>query len=346
MKGWNVMGDWTSIFELDPVQSLLNSKQDAITYFAKRDLIEASEVPLQKIWELIEPRKILNRQKPDGTWRYPKKITDKSCGVNYTLIETWKQLRVLIQQYEFSKEHDSIKAAADYIFSCQTLDGDIRGMLANQHAPYYTGAIMYLLIKAGYVHDERIHKCFNWLLKMRQDDGGWVIGSPGIVTREDLSNNEVNELTYDIQRKTLKCFDASKPFSAAGTGMVLRAFAEHPTYQHSTESLQAGKLLKSKLLEKDNWSSYQHPDNWLRFQYPFWWTNLVSAMDTLSLLGFGKDDPDINRAIQWFITHQEDDGLWNVSYSRIHKNRKNRKTELLREWVSLSICRFFKRLYK
>jgi len=39
---------------------------------------------------------------------------------------------------------------------------------------YYSGAIMGLLIQAGYQTDPRIEKGFQWLLCTRQDDGGWV----------------------------------------------------------------------------------------------------------------------------------------------------------------------------
>jgi hypothetical protein len=69
-----------------------------------------------------------------------------------------------------------------------THEGDIRGMLGNQYAPYYTGAMLSLLIKAGFAHDPRIEKGMRWLLKMRQDDGGWVIGSPGVVGAAELTN--------------------------------------------------------------------------------------------------------------------------------------------------------------
>jgi hypothetical protein len=153
----------------------------------------------------------------------------------------------------------------------------------------------------------------------------------------------VNDLTSNNHRKTARAFDKSKPFSAAGTGMVLRAFAIHPNYKKSKEAFTASKLLKSKFFKKDNWKSYEHPDNWLRFQFPFWWTNLISALDTLSLMGFSPEDSEIKKALNWLIDHQESDGLWKISYSRIHKAPDNRRTFKSRLWITLSICRIFKR---
>jgi hypothetical protein len=243
------------------------------------------------------------------------------------------------------RRHPAIENACEFVFSCQTDEGDIRGMLANQYAPYYTGAIMALLIKAGYGDDPRIEEGFQWLLRMRQDDGGWVIGSPGMVGLPRLSVKEINDLTSGVDRETMTAFDRSKPFSAAGTGMVLRAFAAHPAYRKSEPALTAARLLKSKFFRKDNWSSYGHPDNWVRFQYPFWWTNLVSALDSISLIGLPVEDDDIRNALGWLAEHQRPDGLWETSYSAIHKNRDNRRSGDTRLWVTLAICRIVKRFY-
>lgn len=77
-----------------------------------------------------------------------------------------------MEQYGFNREHPQAQKAAEFLFSCQTEAGDIRGMLANQYATYYTGAILSLLIQAGYEDDPRVEKAFQWLLHMRQDDGG------------------------------------------------------------------------------------------------------------------------------------------------------------------------------
>jgi len=338
------MSDWRSQFKYDAVKTLIESEDEAIIYFTKRDLLKEEVNSINYIWDLPEAHNILKNQLDDGSWPFKGKKNENS-GVKYSLIETWKQLRVLVQKYEMNNTHPAIERAAEFIFSCQTNEGDIRGILANQYAPYYTGAIMYLLIEAGYVNDPRIKKGFKWLLEMRQNDGGWVIGSPGMIGLSNPTRSEMNDLTSNKDRPTAKAFDKSKPFSAAGTGMVLRAFSVHPIYKNSEEALIAGRLLKSNLFKKDNWTSYQHPDNWLRFQYPFWWTNLVSALDTLSIMGFSKVDNDIKHALKWLIEHQEPDGLWKISYSTIHKSPDTKRTFKSRLWITLAICRIFRRLY-
>ena len=315
------MKKWLRQLKYGPLPPLLSSEDEVIIYFSKRDIAEKTIEPIEYIWNLPIVKKIIKKQQPDGSWK-PKKKKDPSCGVKYELVETWRHLRVLVEQYEFSRKHPVIENAAEFLLSHQTKDGNIRGILANQYTPYYMGAIMSLLIKAGYINDLRIEKGFKWLLSMRQDDGGWVIGSPGMVGIQNLSTEEMIHLTSQKDAETAKSFDRTKPFSAAGTGMIIRAFSAHPYYRKSDEAKQAGRLLKSKFFRKDNWSSYQHPENWVRFQYPYWWNHLVAALDSLSMIGFSYEDKDIKNALNWLQEHQLPNGLWKSSYSKKHIDKE------------------------
>jgi hypothetical protein len=335
---------WNQPLRYDPLEPLLGSPNPAIRYFAQRDLREEPVPPIDTVWNLPDAQRILRKQQADGSWKSGSH-QGAASGVKYALIETWRQFRVLIEQYELHRAHLAIARAAEFLLSCQTEEGDIRGILANQYAPYYTGAILYLLIQAGYSEDPRVEKGLRWLLEMRQDDGGWVIGSPGLVGLPGLSWKDVCALTSDGSRPTMRAFDRSKPFSAAGTGMVIRAFAAHPAYRKTAEAITAARLLKSKFFQPDNWSWYQHPDHWIRFQYPFWWTNLVSALDSLSWMGWSPEDKDVWRALQWLVDHQEPGGLWKVSYSRIHKESDSPRTQRTQHWISLAICRILQRFW-
>jgi squalene cyclase len=198
------------------------------------------------------------------------------------------------------------------------------------------------MIMAGYESDPRVEKGIQWLMSMRQNDGGWVIGSPGMVKR---TWKEMTKLTSAWSNEPEKDFDWARPFSAAGTGMAIRALAVHPEYRKSEVAKRAAELLKSKFLKKDNWSWYEHPDNWIRFQYPYWWNHLISALDMLSLLGFSKEDADIRTALKWLMDHQESGGLWKVSYSSIHQLNETERSKETQLWITLIICRILKRFY-
>jgi len=138
--------------------------------------------------------------------------------------------------------------------------------------------------------------------------------------------------------------DRSKPFSHNWTDMVLRAFAAHPKYRRSKEAKIAAYLLKSRFFKPDSYSSYRSPSYWSRFL--FWWPNLITALESLSLMGFKKDDPDIQKTLDWFIEHQETNGLWRTTYGTRKKMIKKERDSEMELWISLAVCRIFKRFYE
>jgi squalene cyclase len=164
--------DWKEQFKYDPLVPLISSKNEALLYFTKRDLLEEVVEPIDTLWTLSPAIKINNKQQEDGNWRYSAWETKLNEPENYNLLETYRQLGFLVEKYGFTIEHDAIKKAAEYILSCQTDEGDIRGFYGTQYNPNYTAAVTELLIKAGYGDDHRIKKILEWLLSMRQEDGG------------------------------------------------------------------------------------------------------------------------------------------------------------------------------
>jgi hypothetical protein len=329
---------WRQQFKFDPIPPLLSSADEALQYFVRRDLLAEPVGPVQRLWNLPEAQRILRKQQADGSW--PRPGVQKHPAINDHLIETWRQFRFLVEQYGFTRESPSAARAAEFLFSCQTDEGDIRGILANQYITYYMGAIMALLIQAGYGDDPRMAKGFRWLLSMRQNDGGWTI--PLITHTLDRATQYrlTSEYAEPVQP------DRSKPFSHNWTGMVLRAFAVHPQERTSAEARTAAGLLKSRFFQPDAYTSYQAASYWVRFEYPFWWNNLVAALDSVSRIGLSKEDAQMQQALSWLIAHQEENGLWRVSYAEAHEQRgETARARTMKPWISLAICRIFRRLY-
>jgi hypothetical protein len=254
------MDKWLKQLKFDPLPALLSSENEAIQYFATRDLLVEQVGPVHLLWQLPEAQRILRKQLADGSW--PRPGDKKHPAINYGLIETWRNFRFLVEQYGFTREHLQARKAAEFLFSCQTEEGDIRGFLANQYATYYTGAIMSLLIQAGYGDDPRIEKGFQWLLAMRQGDGGWSIP---IITHK-FDRQTMYRLTSQYAEPVQP--DRSRPFSHNWTGMVLRAFAVHPKHRRSEAAQAAAHLLASRFFQPDRYTSYRAAGYWLRFDYP------------------------------------------------------------------------------
>ena len=120
---------------------------------------------------------------------------------------------------------------------------------------------------------------------------------------------------------------------------MLRAFAAHPTFKKSEEALIAGSFLASRFFRSDSYGSRKKPEYWYKLTFPFWWGELLSSLDSLSQLGFHKDELQIRKGLAWFVDHQQSDGFW------IPKNSKWRGDTEVSNWVSFAVCRMFKRFY-
>jgi len=129
------------------IEALLATKNDAINYFTHRDLLGESTGPIETVWALPEPRKIIQKQSANGSWKGIKNKTPVYPENHTTLVATYKSFRTLVERYRFTRESPPIAKAAEYLFSFQTPDGDIRGFIGNQYATYYTGYILSLLLQ-------------------------------------------------------------------------------------------------------------------------------------------------------------------------------------------------------
>ena len=321
------MLEWTKQLKINPIQPLLDFGDPALEYFAKRDLQGKNLADTQPFLVLPEVKEILGKQRPDGSWAYPKRGKSAHPAENYHILQTYRILGILIEMYGMNKEHQAISRAAEYIFSHQSREGDIRGIFGSQYAPHYTAGLLELLIRSGYEKDPRIKLGFEWFEETRQKDGGWAW--PIRTARVDYQA----AIEMELPVKT----DPTKPFSHALTGFVIRAYAVHPDYKDSATAINAGNLLKSRFFQADKYADRRAVDYWFKYQYPFWWGNLLTVLDSLSLLDFSADDPDIRKGLSWFKDHQLNTGLWPTGYG------KGDRKDLNQAWVSLAICRMLKR---
>ena len=316
---------WTEKLQFDPLPCLLGTNDKALLFFIERDLLESSSLSIESLWQLPEPQKILSHQQPNGSWLYKGKRPGEEFGEAYELLETWKILRKLVEMYGFNNLHLSIIKACEFMLSYQTQEGDIRGILSNQYMPYYMGAILEILIKAGYEKDGRVEKGLMWLLENRQDDGGWI--APILL----FNMRDYFKICTQPPVRTQK----ELPFSHMVSGMVIRAFAAHPRYQKSSEVIQAGRLLKRRLFNKDVYTSRQAESYWFKFQFPFWWTSLLTVLDSLMQINFPAQDDDIQKGLNWLVGNQGANGLWKADYGKKGVTDPD-------YWVSYAVCRILK----
>ena len=305
----------------EAVKTLLDTSNEAIIAFTKKNLLE-EKVDIEQLWNLPQVKKLLKQQQPDGSWTYPNKKAILRSPTNYNQYQTYKTLAELVEFYGLNRKHEAISKAADYLFSFQTIEGEFRGMYGNQYSPNYSASITEFLIKAGY-KGARIEKSLDWLLKMRQDDGGWAIP---FRTR----NNKLNAL---FKKETIKP-DKAKPFSHLITGIVLRPFSLIAAYKEKVKD--AGMLLADRVFTRDKYSDRMGVEYWTKFTYPYHWTDILSTIDTLTLLDI-KKHPKIKEIRRWFETHRQKNGTYKVSVMA------GAKYEDIKFWITLQYLKVLKR---
>ena len=132
---------WKQGLRHDPMPVLSASEDLALAYFVRRDLSGEGPGQVEALWELPEVEKILGRQLDDGSWKYPGDAKKRRKGENYNLLQTYRNLGVLIEQYGMDRTHPAIARAAHYVYAHQTEDGDFRGIFGTQPAPHYTAGL-------------------------------------------------------------------------------------------------------------------------------------------------------------------------------------------------------------
>jgi hypothetical protein len=308
----------------EAIRTLLGTGNEALVAFTKRKLLE-EDVDIEELWTLPRVKKILGKQQSNGSWIYPNTKATLRSPTNYNQYQTYKTTAELVEFYGLNKKHEAIRKAADYLFSFQTEEGEFRGIYGNQYSPNYSAGITEFLIKAGF-HGTRIGKSLEWLLKMRQDDGGWAIP---LRTR----NKGIGALN---EKETIEP-DRTKPFSHLVTGIVLRPFSLATAYRNKVKD--AGILLAERIFTRDKYADRVGVEYWTKFTYPYHWTDILSTIDTLTLLGI-KDHPKIAEIMHWFAEHKQKNGLYEVNVMAGAKYKD------VKCWISLQYLNVLKRIGK
>jgi hypothetical protein len=303
---------------------LLNSTNLAVRLRAAREL-GGHPTDYGPIMDFSAVKKIIRKQQSDGSWWYPGKRAGPDTDYEY--LETYRNLGELVEMYALDTSCPTISRAAEFLFSLQTEEGDFRGIYGKEYSPNYTAGVLELLIHAGLGGDERVENGLRWLLSIRQEDGGWAV--------------PLRTVGWKFQQPFPGGLepvppDRTKPSSHVVTGVVLRALAASEKYRATAEAKAAASLLASRFFLPDRYPDRKGVEYWTKFSFPFWFTDLVSSLDTVSMMGLPAGHPQVARAIEWFRSRQREDGTWRLCY--LKNVRKD--VDL---WVHFALCRVLKR---
>lgn len=322
--------EWIEEFEYDPLKPLLDIQDDLLHYHIEKFLLGKETTSPQSLLESNRAKKILRHQQEDGSWPDKRREQHKGINTNYELLETYRYVAQLITFYDMDKTFQPLKKAAEFLFTTQSEEGDFRGIYGNQYSLNYSSAILELLGRLGYTKDKRVEKSFQWLLSFEQDNGGWIL---------PMEMPQISKKPIELYDQDPIPPDKSLPFCHWVTGIVLRALSQHSDYRDHPSAKKAGNLLAKRFFKEDQYSARSAKEYWTKYSYPFWWTDLISVLDTLSIMDYSNENPDISRALDYFRQTQNKEGSWDF-YILKGKSFPN-----LHWWLHYHLCLIFKRFF-
>jgi prenyltransferase beta subunit len=313
------------------IEFLLARGNLPILYWLKKEILDVpTDREYKNLQKFASRIRILKAQKSNGGWCKRKYEGHPRWEKTYYIVET---LRNLFRLYDYActLEEPGIQKAINFLFSTQSKEGDFRGAYLNEYSPTYHALTLEILCLYGMESDKKTQKGFRWIIKNRQQDGGWVIPYRTI-DRKQLKNRY--NFKAQLKLEPVKP-DKSRPFSHLVTGMVLRALAASPSWRKSKEAKKAGQLMLSRLFKEDEYEDRRLSSFWEEISYPFWATDILSCLDSLSKVGFTIEDERIQIGLEWLMKKQTKQGYWEAG------NKKSSLEDHL--WVTFAVLRVLKR---
>lgn len=313
------------------IEFLLARGNLPILYWLKKDILE---VPVDREFKNLQKYaariRILKNQRANGGWYKRRYEGHPRWEKTYYIVETLRNM-LKLHDYGACREDAGIQKAIKFLLSTQSKEGDFRGAYLNEYAPTYHALTLEILCLYGLDKSASVQKGFRWIIKNRQDDGGWVI--PYRTIDKSQLKSRYN-FRAQLKLNPVKP-DTSQPFSHLVTGMVLRALAASSTWDKSKEAWRAGELLVSRFFKADKYDDRKLPSFWEEITYPFWATDILNSLDSLSKISFTLENKKIQEGINWLLKKQNKQGYWEAS-----SNKSSLEDHL---WVTFAALRVLKR---
>jgi hypothetical protein len=284
---------WRARLGRDPVPILLREGSKALVARVRRDLIDDDEAPkADEVLTYPEVKAFLRKQEKNGA--FPAKPPEKTLGpARFSRAVATLRALERLADLGLDKQHQSVSAAAELLFSSQAADGGIGDLAlgetqearARAVAVHFHGWALAALCRTGYDADPRVELGFRFLLANRQADGGWAW-------------------------RGVRTDSAARPSSHLVTGMALRAFASSPSRRTSREARRAAELLATRFLQPDRYPDRKAAAFWEQIGEPRFYTDVLDALDGVTAVGLGKENSGVRTAEAYVRGRQNADGLW------------------------------------
>ena len=345
------MISWQTLLKESPVDWLLEESNPSVRYFTLRDILGKREDDPQviaakrAISRSKVVSKIFSKQNAEGYWEEPFNPYHPKYKSSYWQI-------MILAQLGMDKTDERVERACEYAFQFQLEDdgfssytleraveehtlllkkgkklppqGEFASSLVFEHQySCLTGNMAAALIRIGYADDKRVKKALEWLVKIQNQDGGWLCPYWRAHIRDKHG-----------------CFD--------GTICPLEAFSEirkENLTKEMKETIEKGaEFLLMHRLFKANHHSYKIINKaWLTLSFPwFYGYNILRGLDVLTRLGYVKDER-LSDAIEVLLRKRQKTGTWileSTPVGRMHINIEAKDKPS--KWITLFALRALK----
>ena len=309
---------------------LLQSSSPSVRYWVLTDIVRKGREDLQVQRALDEcerypPRvRLVQGIQADGTWpiseRQRRMDPADFHAPSYHIHMT--QLKNLLRLLHFVTRlgDERIDPALERLLSWQTEEGYIAGPVVHPFPqPHYNGYALYIL--AGFMPetDPRVARIAEWLMSTQRRDGGWSMPYIQDVRylpeyRRMRTEEFVRVMRRGEKPRMTPADMQDVPSCHWTTMLVLWGLAEKPELRNCRVVQRGTDLILNRFFQRNPHDNlYPHGRNWTTIRYPHNKCNGLAALDVLTKIGKGPDDPRMERPIRWLLSARYRDGFWTDS---------------------------------
>jgi hypothetical protein len=265
--------------------------------------------------------RLLNALRDDGTWpisRQRRLAEERGPGppVGWTYATMLRNLHDL-SDYMTTPDEGHVTASLEKILSWQSKEGFIPGPTTDLFPlPHYNGLAMRSFVRFGMEYDDRVLKIVRWLSRTQRADGGWLIPYlEDVKYLPQYRDMPMKDFMNLLEKGNLVGYNPDDfrdvPSCIWTTMMVVRGLGQSFKLADSKAVARGADFVLNHFFKKNNHTAFlRSASNWTRLKYPTYNGSGLCALDLLTWLGYGSDDPRMEKPIRWLLGARSADGLW------------------------------------
>ena len=266
--------------------------------------------------------RLLNSLRDDGTWPISKQRRleeERGPGppIGWTYTTMLRNLHALGEFHAVGAD-ERTDLVLDRLYGWQTDEGYIPGPWSDAYPlPHYNGYALRNLLQFGREEDPRTQRLIRWILSMQRHDGGWNIPYlQDVRYLPEYRGMSMTEFKEVVERGEVPDHDpkgfGDVPSCIWCTMMVVRGLAWSSKRMISASATRRGAEFFLENFFKPNFHSsfLKSEKNWTTLKYPTYLGSGLCALDILTVMGYRRNDPRMEKPITWLLRARSKDGLW------------------------------------